>query len=191
MKKIHPAALIICFLLASCAQSNQADTVRVCNSQGCSDRSRQAVSQELNDIPDDGRIAALENIAKQTPRAAYDLGLRYFRGDGVPQDSYKAITWMRAAAEQGELEAQKALGRVYLTGLEEMGPDSREAQKWLSIASSRGDAEASKLLAQAEAARRSDEAEWKWRQHWRGIFYNYWYSGYPYFGRWQGTYWIY
>jgi TPR repeat protein len=62
---------------------------------------------------------------RQDPRAAYDLGLKYFRGDGLRQDSYPALKWMREAAEHGNLKAQKVIGRVYLTGLEEMGPDPR------------------------------------------------------------------
>ena len=133
----------------------------------------------------------VEALAEKEPRAAYDLGLRYFRGDGVRQDSYKALSWMRSAAERGHLEAQKALGRFYLTGLEEMGSDPREAEKWLSIAASRGDAESGRLLAEAGAARKSDEDYWKWQQRWRGVFYDHWYRRYPYLGHWRDGYWYY
>ncbi len=98
---------------------------------------------------------------------------------------------MRSAAERGHLEAQKARGRFYLTGLEEMGPDPREAEKWLSITAGRGDAEARTLLAEASAARKSEEAEWKWRQRWRGVFYDYWYRRYTYLGYWRDGYWYY
>ncbi|HHT8990295.1 TPA: tetratricopeptide repeat protein, partial [Burkholderia cenocepacia] len=90
--------------------------------------------------------------AKTQPKAAYDLGLRYFRGDGVRQDSYQALKWMREAAERGDLNAQKALGSFYLFGLEEMGSDAREAEKWLSIAAGRGDKESKKLLDLARQA---------------------------------------
>ncbi|MCK5437659.1 MAG: sel1 repeat family protein, partial [Desulfobulbaceae bacterium] len=98
-------------------------------------------SKAVPDADPEGRIPALEALAQQDPRAAYDLGLRFFRGDGVRQDSYQAIQWMRNAAERGDIDAQKALGRLYLTGLEEMGSDPQEAEKWLRIAAGRGDKE--------------------------------------------------
>jgi len=56
---------------------------------------------------------------------------------------------MRDAAERGDLGAQKAVGRLYPTGLEEMGSDPREAEKSLSIAAGRGDTEAATLLVEA------------------------------------------
>jgi TPR repeat protein len=95
---------------------------------------------------------------EKDPRAAYDLGLRYFRGDGVRQDSYQALKWMRDAAERGYLKAQTAVGRLYLMGLEEMGSDPAEAEKWLSIAAGRGDKEAKTLLAQA-----TRQSRMRWR----------------------------
>lgn len=185
--------LLACLLLAACTQPPPRETVRICDSEGCSERSRGYATHDarVSDGKDDGRVAALEALAEREPRAAYDLGLRYFRGDGVRQDSYKALTWMRSAAERGHLEAQKALGRFYLTGLEEMGPDPREAEKWLSITASRGDKEAQTLLAEASAARKSEEAEWKWRQRWKGVFHDYWYRRYTYLGYWRDGFWYY
>ena len=178
--------------LGGCAQvAPVKSTVTVCDPH-CSERPRDQVNQELRDTgDDDGRIAALEEAAKGNARAAYDLGLRYFRGDGITRDSYKALSWMRVAAEKGNLEAQKALGRLYLTGLEEMGRDPREAQTWLSLAASRCDKESAKLLAEAEAARRSEEAEWKWLNRWRPAVGRWWYRGYRYYGVWNGRYWVY
>src|SRR5690606_25854881 len=139
------------FALAAGAQPEQKSVVRVCDPQGCTDRPRSAVNYETADIGQevDAHIASQEHVAKRGPRAGYGLGLRYFRGDGVRQDSYKALTWMRDAAERGNLNAQKALGRAYLTGLEEMGSDLGEAQRWLSAAASRGDKESAKLLKEA------------------------------------------
>ncbi|MDO9597230.1 MAG: sel1 repeat family protein [Azoarcus sp.] len=185
--------LLSCILVAACAQPPQKDTVRICDAGGCNELPRSHASHDpaaTND-EDDGRLAALEALAERDPRAAYDLGLRYFRGDGVRQDSYKALTWMRSAAERGHLDAQKALGRLYLTGLEEMGSDPREAEKWLSIAASRGDDESGKLLSEASAAKKSDEAYFKWRERWRGVFYDNWYRRYSYLGYWRHGYWYY
>ncbi|NIE84803.1 MULTISPECIES: SEL1-like repeat protein [Burkholderia] len=179
-------------LLAACAQPQPSDMVRICDGQGCSDRPKNQVTTEFKDgvnDREDPRIAALKESAKAQPKAAYDLGLRYFRGDGVRQDSYQALNWMRSAAERGDLRAQKALGAYYLFGLEEMGPDPREAEKWLSIAVGRGDKESEKLLQQAREAKKADEEDFKWRTRWRDVYYGYWNSGYPYYGTWQQTTW--
>ena len=129
-------------------------------------------------------LADLEQIAKQDPRAAYDLGLRYFRGDGVRQDSYQALQWMRDAAERGDIGAQKAVGRLYMTGLEEMGADFQEAEKWLTIAAGRGDKEATELLLEAADARKNEseyristyrnwQSRYRYRLYWRAGSWNY------------------
>lgn len=187
--KLKPAlssAITVSFLLlVACGQPQlKQDPILICGENGCAERPHDYASYDPNSaIPDQdpgGRIAALENLAKQDPRAAYDLGLRFFRGDGIRQDSYKALQWMRDAAERGNLEAQKAVGRLYLTGLQEMGSDPGEAQKWLSMAAGRGDKEAAKLLAEAEAAKKDEENYRRWQNRWRPIFYNSWYSGYHY-----------
>lgn len=180
--------------MTACAQNPAPkDTVRICDDAGCAERPKGYASFDPGAaVPDEdptGRIAELKKLGEQDPRAAYDLGLRYFRGDGVPQDSYQALVWMRKAAERGDLDAQKALGRFYLTGLEEMGSDPREAEKWLSIAASRGDQESKKLLVEAAAAKKSDEAYYTWQRRWRDVFYGYWYRGYPYRGYWRQGHW--
>jgi hypothetical protein len=58
--------------------------------------------------------------------------MRLLRGDGVERNSYQAIEWMRKAGDGGHLPAQVALGRMYLTGVEEMGADPAEAEAWLA-----------------------------------------------------------
>lgn len=171
---------------------------RICDESGCSDRpigsySNQEHMQEKPsaDRQYDERIALLVEHAKHDPRAAYDLGLRLFRGDGVRQDSYRAIQWMREAAERGDLNAQIALGRLYLTGLEEMGPDFREAQKWLSIAANRGDKESKELLTEASRLRHMEDQYYRWRNRWRLVFSRSWHGGYPYQSRWNNGRWRY
>ncbi|MBX3681062.1 MAG: sel1 repeat family protein [Rhodocyclaceae bacterium] len=192
MRPLKGFMLLLALLAATgCAQPQPRQTVQICDTSGCNERPRNYAPERKAEELADPRVLALEDVAKKDPRAAYDLGLRYFRGDGVRQDSYQALTWMRDAAERGELSAQKALGRFYLTGLEEMGSDPAEAEKWLTIAAGRGDKEASKLLAEASAAKKSDQEYWKWTQRWRPVFYRYWYSGYAYLGYWRAGYWYY
>ena len=133
--------LLLPLLLASSAVFAQdaVPTVRICDSSGCSDRPRDSASfqPEATDPVAEQRLLQLTEVARDDPRAAYDLGLRYFRGDGVRQDSYQALKWMRDAGERGVVPAQLALGRFYLMGLEEMGPDPAEAETWLSMAAAK------------------------------------------------------
>ena len=188
--------LIFSLTVIGCSHNRQApETIRICDVSGCADRpanytsfnSSAADSQDLLDQ----HIPELEALAHKDPRAAYDLGLRFFRGDGVRQDSYQAIKWMRNAAERGDLEAQKALGRFYLTGLEEMGADPREAHKWLILAAERGDREAKTLLKEAEIARKNEETYSLWLNRWQPVFNRYWYSGYSYRHHWRNNRWAY
>jgi hypothetical protein len=173
------------------------ETVRICDESGCFDRPKGYASfhpEKLSpqEQQENDRYAALESLAAQDPRAAYDLALRYFRGDGVRQNPYQAIKWMRAAAEKGELNAQSALGRLYLTGLGEMGADPGEAERWLSAAAAGGDREARALLKEAADARRGKQAQYDWYARRRPVVYQYWHSGYRYLWQWrEGRWWLY
>lgn len=192
-------ALISGALLSACAQTPasqtpQAATVRICDDSGCSDRPRNTATLDTaagSDPEAERRMQSLEALAAKDPRAAYDLGLRFFRGDGVRQDSYQALKWMREAGERGNVQAQLAVGRFYLMGLQEMGSDPAEAEKWLSMASSRGDREATKLLAEAQAAKKSEQQYYRWRETNRKAWYGWWYSGYPYYSYWGPRGWYY
>jgi TPR repeat protein len=159
--------LCLSLLLVSSAAFAQ-DTIRICDASGCSDRPRNSATfeAELAAQPDpaqDPKLLALEAMAAKDPRAAYDLGLRFFRGDGVKKDGYLAIKWMRDAGERGDFKAAQALGRFYLFGLEEMGPDPGEAERWLMMAADKGDKEAKKLLTQARKAKAEAQSDYQWR----------------------------
>jgi hypothetical protein len=93
------------------------------------------------------------------PEAQYNLALMSFRGAGIPRDPFGGVTWMRRAAQNGYLPAQRAAGRLYMTGLEEMGQDLNEARTWLSAAASRGDAESRRLLPRVERAAAAEAAQ--------------------------------
>ena len=169
-------------------------TIRICDASGCSERPRSTASVDANasaDSESDKRIAALTAVAENDPRAAFDLGLRYFRGDGVAQNTYQALQWMRSAGERGNLQAQNALGRFYLAGLEEMGSDPAEAERWLSMAAGRGDKAARKLLTEATAAKNDERALYRWREDQRKHWARGWYTVYPYYGSWGSGGWYY
>ena len=189
-------ALFIPLLLVTGSAFAQ-DTIRICDASGCSDRPRNTATfeAELAAQPDpaqDPKRLALEAMAEKDPRAAYDLGLRFFRGDGVKKDSYLAIKWMRDAAERGDFKAAQALGRFYLFGVEEMGSDPAEAERWLMMAADKGDKEAKKLLAQARKAKEQARNDYEWRETVRknGWLVG-WYSGYGYRTYWRDGRWYY
>ena len=46
------------------------------------------------------------------PEASYQLGILYYRGEGVVQDYAEAAKWFRLAAEQGYAPAQENLDSI-------------------------------------------------------------------------------
>lgn len=171
-----------------------AQTIRICDDSGCSDRPRNSATFDtgVDANPEETRrLAALADLAAKDPRAAYDLGMRYLRGDGVRRDGHQALRWLREAGDRGDLRAQAALGRLYLSGLEEMGSDPAEAERWLSLAAERGDKESAKLLPQAREAKQDEQANYRWREHYRKNGYGWWYSAYPYYWVWRVDGWYY
>lgn len=189
---VHRISPLLLALVAVAAVAQPAASIRICDASGCSDRPRQSATFDpsRDENPEESRrLAALTDIASKDPRAAFDLGLRFFRGDGVRQNSYQALQWMRNAAERGDLQAQLAVGRFYLMGLEEMGADPAEAEKWLSMAAGRGNPEAQKLLAEASAAKQTEQALYQWRERHRTSWYGWWATDYLYYGYWGPAGW--
>ncbi|WP_218816194.1 tetratricopeptide repeat protein [Methylobacillus rhizosphaerae] len=166
--------------------------MRICDEQGCSDRPRNTQTftpESPISATEELKIQQLTKVAEQDPRAAFDLGLRYFRGDGITRNSYQALTWMRHAAEHGDIDAQLAVGRFYLMGLEEMGSDPAEAESWLSMAAAKGNSEAQQLLKQAQEAKKNEIEYRKWLSLYRPSWYGYWHSGYHYRSYWRDSSW--
>ena len=185
-----PALALMVTVGACVEQPPDNRVIEVCDSSGCRVQSAERVTYDPAEaVPDpdpNGLLPILIEDAERDPRAAFDLGLRYMRGDGIRRNSYQALQWMRDAAERGNRDAQSALGRLYLTGLEEMGADYNEAQKWLSMAAANGDSQARELLEIAEARRAEERALYQYYQPWRARYTRpYWYGhryyyAYPY-----------
>jgi len=172
---------------------NSSDTVRICDDKGCSDRPRDSAifDPTINDNPEETRrLNGLVNIVKKDSRAAFDLGMRYLRGDGVRMDGHQALQWLREAGEKGDLRAQAALGHIYLTGFQEMGSDPAEAEHWLSIAAERGDKASSKLLPDAREAKKNEQSRYRWREYYRKNGVSWWYTVYPYYWVWNDGIWL-
>jgi hypothetical protein len=77
--------------------------------------------------------------------AQNNLGVMYYKGQGVPEDDAKAAKWYRKAATQGNAGAQYNLGVMYDNGLG-VPQDHAEAAKWYRKAAEQGDADAQNTL---------------------------------------------
>jgi hypothetical protein len=85
-------------------------------------------SEKLNEAKDAVKEPKnTENVSKKKP------------GRGVPQDKSEAAKWYRRAAEQGNADAQRALGFCYDNG-EGVTQDKVAAVKWYRKAADQGDA---------------------------------------------------
>lgn len=152
-----------CTTQTSQEQMQAREATRICVGAGCVQQSRGGghVIAPVAPGVEDVRMRELEALAVRDPRAAYDLGLRLLRGDGVRRDASQAIDWLREAGERGVRQAQSALGRLYLFGLQEMGEDPAEAEIWLTYAAAQGDKEAEKLLPKARQARQQAQRDYQ------------------------------
>ncbi len=79
------------------------------------------------------------------PHAAYNVGLLYAKGQGVPKDFAKAAEYYKKAADQGISEAEYNLGVLYSNG-EGVPKDEQEAMKWFLKAAEKGDTRAADSL---------------------------------------------
>lgn len=196
MKVVVPFLFSALVVVAGCAQSPESQlaprsqTVRLCNGNSCADQDRRISTFQGApvDAEAERRFNALVQVAERNPNAAYDLGLRLLRGDGVERNSYQAIEWLRKAGDNGHVQAQLALGRLYLMGFEEMGSDPAEAEAWLTRAAAKGNKEAAELIPQAQAAKKDEQALYRVREAYRKSWIG-WYSGYPYYYVWGNSGW--
>lgn len=71
------------------------------------------------------------------PEAQCELGIRYERGVGAPQDNAESLRWFRKSANGGDAEAQLHLAQIYEEG-RKVPPDSKEAMDWYTAAAQGG-----------------------------------------------------
>jgi TPR repeat protein len=87
-------------------------------------------------------LADLRNLAQQgDAKSQYNLGTRYYNGEGVAKDMVEAVKWFRKAADQGDAKAQYSMGFCYGNG-EGVAKDAVEAAKWWRKAAEQGLAKA-------------------------------------------------
>ena len=78
---------------------------------------------------------------REASEAEYNLGEKYFNGEGVSKNYKKAAECYRKAAEQGNARAQAKLGYMYQKG-KGLPQDRTKATKWYRKAAEQGHAEA-------------------------------------------------
>ena len=76
----------------------------------------------------------IRNAEGGDPKAQFNLGVAYYKGEGVPQDYAESMKWYRMAAEQGHAGAQCNLGTYYEDG-QGVPQDYLLAYFWSSLAS--------------------------------------------------------
>lgn len=99
------------------------------------------------------RIANAPSGELADPVEQFNIGVKYFTGEGELQDYAEAAKWFRKAAEQGDIYAKTYLGGMYAQGLGVPKDDSKAA-KWFHTAAEEGDPDAQLLLGGMYANRR-------------------------------------
>ncbi|MBQ5538953.1 MAG: sel1 repeat family protein, partial [Bacteroidales bacterium] len=79
------------------------------------------------------------------PEGQFNLGLKYYFGEGVSQNYAKAFEWWQKAAEQGRSDAQYNLGVMYKNG-EGVPKNINKAKEWYSKAAEQGYEDAKEAL---------------------------------------------
>lgn len=80
--------------------------------------------------------------------AAFNLGMAYLNGEGVPRDPVQGYDWIRKSAESGLSVAQSCLGLGYQFG-DRIEVNHKEAVRWLRKAAEQGRSDAQNGLGNA------------------------------------------
>lgn len=83
----------------------------------------------------------MHNAEQGEAEAQYAVGMLYYDGKGVHQDSRQAAQWMLKAAGQGLSDAQLVLGNLYFEG-EGVQQDYEAAVRWFLRAAKNGNVDA-------------------------------------------------
>jgi len=85
-----------------------------------------------------GEVDPLQTRAKLGEvKAQVQLGEKYIRGEGVPQNYTEAYRWFAKAAERGNPAGQYRIGQMYAQGLGVLRDDA-EAVRWYFLSAEQG-----------------------------------------------------
>ena len=79
------------------------------------------------------------------PGAQFNLGLMYYKSEGVPQNYKQAVDWFTKSARQGIPQAQNNLGFMYYKG-EGVPQNKKQAVDWFTKSAKQGDPKAQNNL---------------------------------------------
>ncbi len=99
--------------------------------------------------------------AQGNDHAQFYLAKRLQKGQGIAQNTQKAVEWYTKAAQQGVAPAQLNLAIMYLRG-EGVKPNLQQARGWLEKAAMRGDNRASYTLALLDEKQKNLVDAYKW-----------------------------
>ncbi len=102
------------------------------------------IPQAVPDTPDFSDDL-FKNAENGNINAQFNLGERFYFGNGVKQSYIQAVHWFLKAAQAGNSSAQKKLGDCYHAG-QGIPKDYSLAVKWYAKAAEQGDYEAQKAL---------------------------------------------
>ena len=92
--------------------------------------------------PVEARVWAKRAAEGGDARGMHAYGMYLFEGFGGTQDGPSALTWLRRAADQGLVDSQYNVAKLYETGEQGIRQDLSEAYKWYLIAARAGDGDA-------------------------------------------------
>ncbi|OYW36242.1 MAG: hypothetical protein B7Z42_12800, partial [Brevundimonas sp. 12-68-7] len=75
-------------------------------------------------------------------RGQHAYGMYLFDGVGGARDRAEALDWLKQAADQGLVDSQYNVARIYENGDEGIAPDPTQAYRWYLIAARAGDPQA-------------------------------------------------
>lgn len=88
-------------------------------------------------IDEETDLDYLEDRARQgNLEAAFQVAMRYTRGESIPRDYGEALPWLKNAAKRNHPYAQYRLGMAYLLGLG-VEKDFSEAAIWFAFSTSK------------------------------------------------------
>ena len=98
-------------------------------------------------------------------QAQFNLGIKYYNGQGVKKDHAEAVSWYRKAAEQGHAQAQSNLGYLFDNG-EGVEQSDVEAARWYRKAADQGYADAQfnlgLMFRNGQGVKQSDSEAARW-----------------------------
>lgn len=140
------SAITLGLLLADCGDGQQSDLVSKMKALMGGQYASPPAATETD--PQQARQKEMDELRKNADagdaESQYMIGLRYSNGDGLPQDSGKAVEWYEKAAAQGYIKAQYRLGELHYFSEPK---DIAKALEWWQLAAEKGDAGAQTALA--------------------------------------------